>query len=462
MVDDAVVHLRDVRDRPIWQNPDDAVRAAMASPLPETGTPLETVYEDLTRVLMPYGLGNIHPRYWMWYMGAGSFGGALGEFLAAIDGSNLGGANCAAALMDVQVVTWLRQMMGFPDSASGTLVSGGSMANIIGLTVARNTHAGCDLREDGVAAMPQPLRFYASDQVHSCHQKAMELLGLGNRALRRIPTGADFRMDMQALQSAIEEDRAAGWRPACVIATAGTVNTGSIDPLEEIGALCAHEGLWFHVDGCIGALIAIAPRHRALVSGLERADSLALDPHKLMHVPFELGCALVRDARLHRDSFAVHPEYLEEKPRGIASCEYLHDYNVQTSRGFRALKIWMTLREHGVEKLGRIIDQNIDQTHYLADLIDADPDFVRLNDVMADIVCFRYVPAPELDDATLRDLNIEIMLRLQEEGRAALSDTTVAGRHCLRVAVCNHRTRSEDMDFLLDEIRRIGSEFLHQ
>ena len=261
--------------------------------------------------------------------------------------------------MDSQVVNWCKEMLGFPASASGTLVSGGSMANIIGLTVARNTKAGIDVREHGVAAIEKPLRFYGSDQIHSCHRKAMEALGLGNRALRRIPTDASLRIDIPALRAAIAEDRAAGFKPACVIGNAGTVNTGAIDDLRALAKLAHEEDLWFHVDGCIGALIAIAPENAHRVAGIEWADSVALDPHKWLHAPFEVGCALVRDAIAHRRTFAVTPEYLESTPRGLASGEWLHDYGLQTSRGFRALKVWMALKEHGVDKFGRLIDQNI-------------------------------------------------------------------------------------------------------
>ena len=460
IVDDAADHLEGVRERPLWQNPPSDVRAGFAAALPRERQPLETVHDEITRSLMPYPMGNIHPRFWMWYMGAGSYGGALGAFLAAIDGSNLGAGNNAAALMDGQVVAWLREMTGLPGSASGTLTSGGSMANIIGLTVARNAMAGIDLREEGLGALPRPLCFYASDQVHSCHRKGMELLGLGNRALRRVPSDAACRIDIAALRQAIGEDRAAGHQPACVIANAGTVNTGAVDPLPELADLCADEGLWFHVDGCIGALVAIAPGHRHLVAGMERADSLALDPHKLMHVPFEAGCALIRDRDLHRGSFAVHPEYLEEKPRGIASAEVLADYGPQLTRGFRALKVWMTLKEHGVDKLGRLIDQNIEQAGHLAALIDADPCMTRLGAVTLDIVCFRFEPQAGMDEEALRALNSEIMLRLQEAGMAAISDTTIGGRHCLRAAIRNHRTRRSDPELLVREIRRIGDEIV--
>lgn len=455
VVDDAIKHLRDVRKRPVWQDMPPEVRAAFARPAPQDPCALPGIYEDLQKLLMPYPLGNVHPRFWMWYMGSGSYSGALAEFLAAIDGSNLGGGNNAAAMMDRQVVGWLKQMIGYPQDAGGTLVSGGSMANIIGLTVARNAKAGVDIRSEGLAAMPRRLRFYGSDQIHSCHQKAVELLGLGNKVLRRVPCEHDFRMDINALKDMIEADRKAGHRPACVIATAGTVNTGAIDDLRAIGDLCRKEGLWFHVDGCIGALIAIAPQNRHLVDGLEAADSIALDPHKWLHVPFEAGCALVRDAKRHRNAFAVHPEYLEEKPRGIAASEYLHDYNLQTSRAFRALKIWMTIKEHGVRKFGRLIDQNIAQARYLSQLIEAAPDLQLMAPTSISIVCFRYAPVG-VPEGGLRDLNIEIMLRMQETGIAAISDTSVAGHHCLRVAICNHRTRREDLDLLVHHVTQIG------
>lgn len=457
VIDDAVAYTRDVRSRPVWQPVPDDVRADLGTPVPRLPTPLAEVRRELNAHVMPYPMGNIHPRFWMWYMGASNLTGALGDFLAAVNGSNLGGGNHAAALVDLQVVDWLKELLGFPAGASGTLVSGGSVANLIGLTVARNVKAGSDVREEGVAALPSPLRFYGSDQIHSCHQKALETLGLGNRALRRIPTGPDCRLDVAALARAVAEDRAAGWRPACVIATAGTVNTGAVDDLDAIARLCAAEDLWMHVDGCIGALGALAPRHRGLVAGLEKADSIALDPHKWLHAPFEVGCAIVRDPDAHLRTFTLTPEYLERASRGIASAAWLYDYGLQTTRGFRALKVWMALKEHGADKFGRLIDQHIDQARYFADRLATTPDFELVAPVTLDIVCFRYRPAG-IPEAGLKALNIEIMLRLQEEGIAALSDTTVHGVHCLRAAIANHRTRREDLDLTIGAMQRIGSE----
>lgn len=457
IVDDAVDHVNRVRERPVWRPLPEEVEALFRAPVPDRPMPIEGVYRLVKDTVLAYPMGNIHPRFWSWYMGAGNFTGALGDFLAAIQGSNLGGGRHAAALADQQVVGWLRDMIGFPETASGTLVSGGSVANLIGLTVARNAMAGIDLREEGVAALKQPLRFYASDQVHSCHRKAVEALGLGNKALRRIPTGPGYQIDLASLRSAIVEDRALGFRPACVIGTAGTVNSGAVDDLTALAEIAAEEDLWFHVDGCIGALISIAPQNAWRVKGIERADSVALDPHKWLHAPFEVGCALVRDRVKHREAFAVSPEFLQVMPRGIASGQWLHEFGFQTSRGFGALKVWMALMEHGVAKFGRLIDQNIAHAALLADLVRSHPPLELIVEPEINIVCFRFAPEGQGEER-VKEINVEIMLRLQETGVAALSDTTMRGRHCLRAAICNHRTRPEDLSLLVSVVLRLGRE----
>jgi glutamate/tyrosine decarboxylase-like PLP-dependent enzyme len=457
MVDDALDRVRGLRDGPVWQPMPDALRDSFSGPVPLTPTPLDRVYADVTDKLYPHAMGNGHPRFWAWYMGAGCVTGALADFLAAIDGSNLGGGDTGANLVDCQITDWLRQMMGFPDGASGTLVSGGSMANIIGLTAARNAAASVDLHQDSIADMDAPLRFYASDQVHNCHAKAMNLLGLGAKALRLVATDGAFRMDLDTLRSVVAKDRARGVTPACVIATAGTTNTGAIDPIPAIADFCRDEGIWLHVDGCIGALFSIAPENRHLVAGIERADSLALDLHKGLHAPFDVGCALIRDRRLHRTTFAETAEYLQVATRGLAAAEFLHDYSPETTRSFRALKLWMMLRHHGVETFGRILDRTIAQARRLTELITAEPDLELMAPTATTVVCFRHAPG-QMDEADLRAHNTEIMLRVQESGIAVISDTTLRGRHCLRVAICNHRTRNEDLALLVREILRTGNE----
>ncbi len=457
MVDDAIRHLDTVRDRGVWQEMPDHVRAHFKTPAPMGPQELDAVYEELRENLLPYSMGNIHPRFWGWYMGSGNFTGALGDFLAAVEGSNLGGGNSAAVMLDSQVVDWFKELMGFPPSASGTLTSGGSMANMVAHTVARNVMAGIDVRAEGIMAMPQPLRFYASDQVHSCHQKALESLGLGARSLTEIPSDDHQKMDIAALEKAILEDIAAGIKPACVIGTAGTTNTGALDDLNAIAEICQRHAIWFHVDGCIGALLRIAPTHKALVDGMELADSIALDPHKWLHTPFEAGCVLLRDAKQHYETFEMHGEYLQLQTRGVIAGKFLGDYGFELSRGFKALKIWMSLKENGVEKFGRLIDQNIEQAQYLEQLVRSQPKLEIVAPVGLNIVCFRYANNIT-DEAVLREINTEIMLRLQESGLAVPSDTTIAGKHCLRVAINNHRTKREDLDFFIDKVLACGAD----
>jgi aromatic-L-amino-acid/L-tryptophan decarboxylase len=455
MIDDAIDHIANVRDRAVWQEMPDRVVAHYNTPAPVEPQNLAEIYSELQENLFPYTMGNIHPRFWGWYMGSGNFTGALGDFLAAVDGSNLGGGNTAAAIIDIQVVDWFKELMGFPQSASGTLTSGGSMANMVALTVARNAMAGVDVRAEGILGMPHPLRFYASDQVHSCHQKALETLGLGAKSLTEVPSDRYQRMDIAALEQAISDDIGAGVKPACVIATAGSTNTGALDDLKAIAAICTREKIWFHVDGCIGALLRIAPKHKHLVDGMELADSIALDPHKWLHTPFEAGCVLLRDADRHFETFEMHGEYLQMQTRGLIAGKFLADYGFELSRGFKALKIWMSLKENGVRKFGRLIDQNIEQAKYLEHLIRAEPKLQLVAPVGLNIVCFRYINNID-DEAVLKDLNTEIMLQIQESGLAVPSDTTVAGKHCLRVAINNHRTRRQDLDLLVEKVLELG------
>lgn len=457
MIDFAARHFQGLRERPVWQPMPETVRARFEGPLPLQPEPLADIFSDMKENLFPYAMGNTHPRFFSWYMGASNFTGALADFLAGIDGSNLGAGDTASAAVDRQATRWITEMLGCPEGSSAVLVNGGSMANIIGLTAARNTMAGVDLHAASVADMPQPLVFYASDQVHSCHMKAMNLLGLGGKSLRKIPTDANLRMDIGALREAIAADRAAGRRPACVIATAGTTNTGAIDPLPEIAALCREEALWMHIDGCVGALIALSPRYRHMVRGMEEADSLALDLHKGLQAPFDVGCAVLRDRAIHRRTFSENAEYLQNTKRGIAAAEFLHDYTAETSRSFRALKVWMMLRHHGAAAFGRLIECNIEQAHDLAKRIAAEPELELAAPVETSIVCFRHNPGG-LDEAGLKRHNTEIMLRLQERGIAAPSDTTIRGRHCIRAAFCNHRTTAEDIAILVREVKRIGAE----
>ncbi len=458
MVDDMLTYLQTVRDRPVWQPMPDQVKENLKKPLPNEPQSPEDAYRDFVENVLPYPLGNIHPRFWGWVMGNGTPFGVLAEMLAATMNPNLGGGEHVANNVELQVLDWCKEMLGFPLSASGLLVSGGSMANLVGLTVARNTMAGFDIRHQGLPAAPKRLVLYGSVEMHSSIEKAVELLGLGRDALRMVPTNERFQIDLEVLERLIADDRASGFLPFCLIGNAGTVNTGAIDPLDDMADIAQREKIWFHVDGAFGALAAVSPELRPLVKGMERADSIAFDLHKWMYMPFEVGCILVRDKETHRLAFTLTPEYLAHFERGAASgAHWFNEYGPQLTRGFRALKVWLSIKEHGIAKYGRVIKQNVDQCQYLTQLIQASPDLELLAPTSLNIVCFRFKTANG-DDAALNLLNEQIMIELHEQGIAVPTYTTLNGKFAIRVANTNHRTRCDDFDVLVREVVRLGRE----
>jgi glutamate/tyrosine decarboxylase-like PLP-dependent enzyme len=461
-IDDGFDHLQHVRDRPTWRPIPESVVARLHGSAPRSPQGAEAAYRDFQELVLPYPMGNTHPRFSAWFMGNGTPFAAVADFLAAVVNPNMGGGNHAANHVEAQVVDWCKEIVGYPAEASGLLVSGGSMANFVGLAVARNARAGVDVRAQGVAAIPRRLITYASVEVHSCVQKAIESLGLGATSLRKVPVNAAYEIDVAALARMVDEDRAAGRQPFCVIGNAATINTGSTDDLAALADLCQHEHLWFHVDGAIGALLARAPAHRHLVRGMERADSVTLDLHKWMHIPFEAACVLVRDRKAHRDAFALTPEYLEHTERGLASGSlWFSEYGLQLSRGFRALKVWMSIKEHGLDRFGRLIDRNIAQAHELAELVRGEPQLELLAPVQTNIVCFRFNPGG-MTTGRLNELNEELLIRLHESGIAAPSYTTLGDQYCLRAAITNFRTNSDDLAVLVAAVKEIGASLLRE
>ena len=462
MLDDMLDYLQTIRQKPVWQHAPDQVKMHFTTPVPEDAQPVEDIYQEFLEYIRPYPIGNNHPRFWGWVFGTGTVMGAYADMLAAGMNTNSGDLDHHSAVhVEKQVLDWCKQMLGFPLSASGLLTSGCSVANLIGLTVARNARAGYDIRKEGLGHMPQKMVLYASQEIHSSIQKAVELLGLGSDSLRHVPINAEFQMDLVALESMISADRKQGHLPFCVVGAAGTVNTGAFDDLEALAEICQREQLWFHVDGAFGAWAELSASARQLVAGLQRADSLAFDLHKWMYLPYEVGCILVQHPEEHRKAFSLTPVYLERdmEGRGLTGGDlpWLTDYDFHLSCGFRALKVWMTIKEHGSRKFARLIQQNIDQANYLASLIESQPQLELVAAVVSNVVCFRFI-VPGLDENTRNALNKEILVELQEQGIAVLSGTTIVGKYVLRVGNTNHRSCREDFDILVTEVLRIGNE----
>ncbi len=462
MIDDAFEWLETLEERPVWQPMPDDIKRHFQSAAPTVPSEAQEVYREFKEKILPYPMGNPHPRFWAWYMGAGTVIGALADFWAAVLNPNLGGGNHVGNYVEAQVISWLRDMLGFPEGASGLLTSGGSMANFSALAVARNTRGGADIRHEGVRSAAGPLIAYSSREVHSCMVKAVETLGLGTDGLKLIRTHPDYTIDMDALAEQISKDRDAGKVPFCVIANAGTINTGAVDDMVALADLCESEGLWFHVDGAIGAVAVLADSVRDQLRGMERADSVALDLHKWMHIPFEAGAVMIRSEQAHRDTFCVTPEYLQHDKEGgglAAGRHWFSEYGLQLTRQFRALKVWMSVKEHGLKRFGRMMDRNVAQAHYLGDRVAAEAHLELTAPIGLDIVCFRYNPGG-LDSEALNALNKRLLVELQESGVAAPSYTTLNGEYCLRAAISNHRSRFEDFDMMVDKVLEIGEKLI--
>jgi len=459
MVNDMINFLQTIREQPVWTKPPESVKNNFKTPLPHSSMQLGEVYNEFKQNILPYYLGNIHPRYWSWVMGAGTAQSMLAEMLAAGMNCNVGIGDQAPMYVDQQVIDWCKQLMSFPPQSSGALVSSASVANLNALIVARNS-VSSSIRKSGINGQKRMV-IYASTETHSSIQKAAEIIGIGSDGVRKVKVDDKYEMDTVHLQELIEEDKKEGNIPFCIVANAGTVNTGAIDPLDKIFWICCKENLWMHVDGAFGALLKLLPEYEEQLDCLEFADSITFDLHKWMSIPYEAGVVLVKDADMHRKTFALQPDYISNNERGIAAGpELTSNFGFELSRNFKALKVWMSLKEHGLEKFARIIRQNITQAKYLTELIEQSEELELTAPTATNIVCFRF--NPQKDDVDLDKLNKEILMRLQESGIAAPSYTRLNGNYCMRVANVNHRTITNDFDVLLNEVIKIGNQVVKE
>jgi aromatic-L-amino-acid decarboxylase len=452
MLDEMLDSIEAIRSLPVWRPMPQTAREALREPAPDEPTSPQQVYRQFREAVAPYATGNRHPRFFGWVHGSGTAGGMLAEMLAAGLNSNAGGRDHAAIEVERVVVGWFRSLFGLPDEASGLIVTGTSLANFIAVVVARTARLGPRSRADGLRGAP-PLVAYASVEAHASVDRAFELSGLGGAALRKIPVDRRRRIDVELLEKQLAADREAGLEPFALIGMAGTVNTGAIDDLARLADVAARERLWFHVDGAFGALVALSPALRPRLRGIERADSIAFDFHKWLHVPYDAACVLVRDGELHRAAFAGSAPYLTPAERGLAAgAPWPCDFGPELSRGFRALKVWFTIKEHGLRRLGAAIAENVRQADLLGRMVEAHPLLELLAPVELNIVCFRFRPPAPLEPPVLDELNEAIVFSLQESGVAAPSLTTLDGVRSIRVNLTNHRTDDDDLELLLHEI----------
>lgn len=460
MLDDMIDHQQEISKLPYKPTTTEAVED-IRTRLSEGGDGEEAVYEVFKRSIYPYLVHNDKPKFWGGVAGTGSPYGMLAMMLTA--GVNAGIETIdSSGVVHKQVIDWIKELLGYPSEAGGVLVSGGLEANFTGLAVARNAMAKVDMKAKGMQDVPKKMTLYVSDGGHHCLERSVELLGIGGDNLRWVPSGGDYRMDISALKETIRKDREAGYYPFCLIGNAGSVDTGAFDDFNSLADLAKKERMWFHVDGVFGCWVKLSETHRHLADGIERADSLAVDLHKWMYMPYGIGCTLVKDRLAHYSTFVYgHEAQYLKTAKDMAeahgdSFSNAHNLALPLSREFRSLKVYMLLRANGKEKYSQLIQKNLDQASYLAGLVEKDKDLELMAPVASNVVCLRYNPGG-LSEQQLDNLNKSIANGLNAVSFWMLSDTTVKGRFTLRAAITNHRSRRSDFDYVVSLVKELGA-----
>jgi len=454
VVDWIIERLQNLRASPLGHELGRAeTESLLGEPMPEEGRSFDAVFAEFTQKVAPNAFSLDHPRFFAFIPSAPNFVSILADTLAA--GMNVFAGtwveSCGPSQVELVVMDWFKGMLGLPDTTAGLLVSGGSVASLTALAVARRAVLNDETRD---------ARVYLSNQTHASIDRGLRILGIPAEQLRRIPTDTNFRMDTGELVRAVRSDLAAGLRPFAVVGSAGSTNTGAVDPLASIAEIARAHSLWFHVDAAYGGFAALTERGRRSLSGIEQADSLALDPHKWFYCPFEAGCVLVRNGRLMPETFRIMPEYMVDVARQNRDVNFC-DYGLQLTRGFRALKVWMALKTYGARRFRQIIDRCLDLTEYAARWFERSPRIELVTRPQLGIFTFRYVPErlPVTDtQAYLNRLNEELVAKITASGRLMLSSTHLGPLTVLRLCVLNHRTRKEDIQEALRIVEQLGRE----
>lgn len=464
IVDEVSDLLASLEKRPVTpgKKPHQIREALGTGSLPEGGTHPEQILDETIPLLFENSTFNGHPRFWGYITSSATPVGILSEMLAAGINPNVGGwaLSPMASEIELQSIRWMAELTGFPSDCGGVLVSGGNLANFAGFLAARRAKADWNIRTDGLRAGKGNMLVYASRETHTWIEKAADLFGLGTQNVRWIETDHDQRMKTAVLKKTIESDRDAGNIPFCVVGTAGTVGTGAVDPLQELVKICREFDLWFHVDGAYGAFAAALPEASADLKALSEADSVALDPHKWLYSPLEAGCTLVRDKKHLVDAFSYRPPYYKFEGEGDDQPTNFYEYGFQNSRGFRALKVWMGLRQAGRAGYTRVIREDIALAKALFDLAEEDPELEARTHHLS-ITTFRFVPTglntkTEAAETYLNDLNSRLLDRLQNEGKAFVSNAVLDKTYLLRACIVNFRTTLADIEALPGIVTRLG------
>jgi len=452
IVDQIIEHFETLASKPVMRvSPRVELEAELREPLPEESTPVDALLDQLRRVVWP-NIGNVqHPRFFAFIPSPSNFVSVMADALAAgfnpFAGNWLEGSG--PAQIELVTIDWLREMCGLPETAGGLFVSGGSMANLTALAAARR--ARLDNRSDDAI-------IYFSDQTHNSVEKALRVLGFAREQIRALPSDEDFRLPVESLRRAVAEDRADGKRPFLIIANAGTTNTGAVDPLNQLADLCERENLWLHVDGAYGAAACLSERGRKLLVGIDRADSLSLDPHKWLFQPFEIGCVLARDARLLKKTFHTMAGYLEDTKRAEEEEINYYDYGVQLTRGFRALKLWLSIKTFGAAAIREAINRGFEMAEFAESLLRQSDCWRIISPATFGIVTFIFV-AEGCSESEISEIHRRMVEAMAEDGFAFANSTMLRGQTVMRLCTINPRTTEDDVRATIKQLEQFGREF---